>query len=143
LCGGVERGFSCIASLTCKLAADQLLSRRAERVETGWLQRVGIVSASAVIAVAVLGASDVAFVVTYWGYMVAAYVANGMPHYQPFNEPGHVLIGAVLGGIVALRTASRVSRLLRIRGATAATVAPMGREPDELVTATETGTGRV
>jgi hypothetical protein len=69
---------TCVACLTYKLAADELAFREAHGKEISRSARVRIVSVSAAIAVAVLGASDLAFLVVYWGYMVAVYIIAGV-----------------------------------------------------------------
>ena len=99
---GIVLVTGCASCLAYKLAAERLASRRAAGVETSLSRRVGIVAASSAIAVAVLGAADLAFLAAYWGYMLATFILGGPTHFVPSWEPGHILMGAVLGGIVAI-----------------------------------------
>lgn len=110
---GIITVAACIGWLTCKLAADKLALREVEgRVANRWAW-VRIVSVSAAIAVAVIGASDGAFLVVYRGYMLGVFILAGVDHFQPQFEPEHIVMGALLGGIAALRMASLTSRLIR------------------------------
>jgi hypothetical protein len=111
---GIITVAACLGCLTCKLAAVKLASRKAEgRPTYGWTW-VRLISVAAAISVAVIGASDIAFLVIYWSYMVAVYVLAGVDHYRPWEEPGHIVMGALPGGIVALRTVSLTNRLIQI-----------------------------
>jgi hypothetical protein len=114
---GVVLILGCVACLTYKLTTDRLVIRKAEGVGTSHPQRVIIVSVSAATAVAVLGASDVAFLVVYWGYMLTIRILAAVDHFWPWEEPEHILIGTVLGGVAALRMVSLTTRLIRLLAA--------------------------
>jgi hypothetical protein len=103
---------TCVACLTCKLAADELASREADGRETSRSTRVRIISVSAAIAVAILGASDLVFLAIYSGYMVTAFILAGVTHFSPHEEPEHIFMGTLLGGIAALGMLPLTRRLM-------------------------------
>jgi hypothetical protein len=128
---------TCVACLTRKLADDMLGSRQADgRAANRWT-RARIIAVSAVIAIAVIGAADIVFFVVYWAYMLAVCVMRGVDHYWPWrDEPAHIGLGAMLGGIAALRTTTITIRLIRIPTARAMD------ESQEVKTRQETSDGQ-
>lgn len=137
LAAGTTIVVTCVTCLTCKLAADSLASRKAEGRETSRSTQVMIVSVSAAIAVAVLGASDLAFLVVYCGYMVT--IRSLADHYWPWEESEHIFIGTVLGGIAALRAVSVTTGLIRTPIARLVTACPSSPEPELPVGIGDTG----
>jgi hypothetical protein len=108
---------TCIAYLTYKLATDRLAVREAEGERTSRSQWARIVAKSAANAVAVLGVSDIVFLVVYWGYMLYVRSLVSVDHFWPWEEPQHILIGTLAGGIAALLTVPLTTRLIRLPAA--------------------------
>jgi hypothetical protein len=110
---GMVTVATCVACLTRKLAKDDLAFHKAEGRETNRMTRGKIVSVSAAIAVAVIGTADLAFLAVYWSYMLTVYIVAGVDHFRPYEEPKHIVTGALLGGIAALRLISIATRRIR------------------------------
>ena len=102
-----------VVLLTCKLSVDRLGLIRASGREPDRHERRAAVSSSAADAVAVLVVSDVTFLIVYWIYMGLA--MGGWAHSRPWEEPFHIVVGALIAGAVATQVGSRTVRALSLR----------------------------
>jgi hypothetical protein len=68
--------------------------------------RAALALASAGIAAWIIGASDLAFLAGYYGFLRLAYQTVVMSHWTPYGDPGYLGMAAVIGVVLALPVTS-------------------------------------
>ncbi|WP_406694587.1 hypothetical protein V5E97_26305 [Singulisphaera sp. Ch08] len=103
---------ACLFYLGYERYSAALTQRRVRGLTTSGLQKAVILLDSAIFSVSVIGFSDIAFLIGYYGFMKIAYKAVVMSHWTPYNDSGFMATGVVIGGILALCVASSLRRTI-------------------------------
>jgi hypothetical protein len=101
---------ACISYLAYKRYAEAVSLRRASSLTTSASQKVRMLFVSATIAAVVIGLSDIAFLTGYYGYLKIAYEIVVTDHWTPYDDPGYMATGGIIGVILALCVASSLRR---------------------------------
>ena len=101
---------ACICYLAYERYAEVVSLRRARGLTTSRSQKAFLILASAIIAVSVIGLSDIAFLAGYCGFLKVAYETVVVSHWTPYNDSGYMGIGVVIGVVFALAVASCLRR---------------------------------
>jgi hypothetical protein len=97
---------ACISYLAYTRYAEAVSLRQASGLATSPSQRAGMVFDSVAIAAVVIGFSDIAFLTGYHGCLKIAYQVNARTHWTPYDDPGYMATGGMIGVILALCVAS-------------------------------------
>jgi hypothetical protein len=105
-----------IASSTAFLAhntyADALGQRRARGLATSRPQNAALLLASSMIALLVIGLSDMAFIAGYYGFLKVVSEVVVESHWTSYYDPVYMVTGVVIGVILALGVASSLRRTI-------------------------------
>lgn len=97
---------ACVLVLAHHMYSEALAQRLAGGATIGPTQRAVLSLASAALASAVIGLSDLAFLAGYYGFMRLAYQTVVMSHWSPYDDPGYMVVGVAIGMPLALCVAS-------------------------------------
>jgi hypothetical protein len=101
---------TCVSYLAYKRYSDAMSLRLARGLTTSRSQKAGLLLASATIASAVIGLSDIAFLIGYYGYLKLAHETVVRSHWTPDRDPSYMATGMIIGVILALGVASSLRR---------------------------------
>jgi hypothetical protein len=107
---GIAIIAACISYLACRYDSVAVARRRELGLTTGPLRRAALFLSSASVAFAIIGLSDLAFLVGYYGYLKVADEIVITSHMSPSSTEGYMAIGAVIGVVLALCVASSLRR---------------------------------
>lgn len=96
----------CIIVLACRRYSEAVARMQAGGAMPGRLRKAGIALASATLAAATIGLSDLAFLAGYLGFLRAAYETVVASHWTPYDDGGYQLTGMIIGVSLALSVAS-------------------------------------
>jgi hypothetical protein len=103
---GIPIVGACVCYLAYRWLTAAMARREAVGSATGRLQKARLVAMSAVVAMAIIGLADVAFLVGYFGYMEFMRAPFIVARRVPYSEPRHVMMASVFGVTLALCVAS-------------------------------------
>lgn len=99
-----------VYGLARKRYAELSAARDGGSTETGALARARPVVASALMAAAVIGLSDLAFLIGYYGWLRWGELRSSSSHWSPQDDPVYRWTGFVIGVALALWVASSLRR---------------------------------
>ena len=103
---------ACIACLASRRYSEAVALRQASGLTTSPLQKTGMLLASVAIATVVIGLSVIAFLIGYYGYLKIAFETTVWSHWTPYNDPGSMVTGGMIGMIFALWVAASLRRIV-------------------------------
>ena len=101
---------ACISYLAYQRYSEAVSLRQTSGLTTSPSQKVGLFLGSVTMAGVVIGLSDIAFLTGYYGYLKVAYETVVMSHWTPYDDPGYMATGGIIGVILALCVASSLRR---------------------------------
>ena len=101
---------ACASYLGYKTYSGGVTKRQASGLTTSRFQKAGLILGSTTFAASVIGISDLAFLSGYYGYLELVEASVIMTHWTPYNDPGHMTTGVVIGVALALCVASSLRR---------------------------------
>jgi hypothetical protein len=93
---------TCIAYLAFNRYSEAVSLRQTSGLRTGPAQKAGVLLSSVTLALVVVGLSDLAFLIGYYGFLYAAYGIVVMSHWSPYGDPDYIATGGVIGSALAL-----------------------------------------
>ncbi|MHC5539025.1 hypothetical protein ACYOEI_12475 [Singulisphaera rosea] len=104
---------ACIAYLAFKTYAERISLRQAQGLSTSRWLKICLGFSSSATAILILGLSDLAFLIGYFGFLKIASEVVVSSHWTPYADAGYMLTGGLFGMIFALVVASTLRRRTR------------------------------
>jgi hypothetical protein len=105
----------CISCLAYMRYSESISLSQERGSTTNPSHKIRIFLASVTIATIVIGLSDLAFLIGYYGYLRVADAIILTSHATPSSIPGHMMVGWVFGILLALSVASCLRRTVWIQ----------------------------
>jgi hypothetical protein len=93
---------ACIAYLAYNRYSEAVSRNRTRGVRMGSAQKAGVLLSSITLAMVVVGLSDLAFLIGYYGFLNGANATVRMSHWSPYIDPAYIATGGVFGSALAL-----------------------------------------
>jgi hypothetical protein len=104
-------GF-CVSYLAYTRYAEAVSLRRTSGLPTSPVQKARMLFASVIIAMVIIGLSDIAFLIGYYGFLRIAFEMVVRSHWTPYDDIDYMATGGIIGLILALCVASSLRRTL-------------------------------
>jgi len=104
--------IACISYLGYKRYSAAVIRRQAHDLTIGPRQKAFLLLTSAIFSASVVGLSDIALLIGYFGSLKIADGLVVMSHWTPYGDPGFMAAGGGIGGVLALSVASSLRRTI-------------------------------